>query len=130
MAGRRGGTGRCKKTNCKKDTCVKAREKTAKEPSRVQFVLTVTSAYFNKICKNRKKDKQPETKEIDKVETNNEAGSKKNLLPYQTVTQKCSEVRVMFDRTILADPVQTKRVKCRHLNCEHQMDQIEYLPNC
>jgi hypothetical protein len=73
------------------------------------------------------KDKQPETKEIDKFETNNEAGSKKNLLPYQTVTQK---VRVMFDRTILADPVQTKRVKCHHLNCEHQMDQIEYLPNC
>jgi hypothetical protein len=135
MGGGRGGTGKCggppkcKATYCTKSACVKAREKTGKAPSRVQFVLTVTSLYFNDICKNRKKDKPSEKKEtsteqteksqtnIEKDETSNKARSKINLLPYQTVTQK---VQVMFDRTINADPVQTKRIKCHHLNCEHR----------
>jgi hypothetical protein len=59
---RKGKTGKCLgknsvEANCQSDSCVKARQKTGKPPSRVQFVLIVTNAYFNNICKNSKTKK-------------------------------------------------------------------------
>jgi hypothetical protein len=85
-------------------------------------VLVVKMLYFNAICKKEdtKADSNQPAKEDDDDDDDKQTNNvpeqpDKNLLPYQTVTQK---VQVMFDKALRFDTLPIKRRT--HLNCEHR----------